>query len=116
MLATSLPPQIGSTFGDDEARARRSDHVTSHEAADSNNVDASIGAVLATLRAEGPMTDEQLVLAMEVAAAWDRVPAFTQQRIRTARASLVKRGLVRMAGYYRLTATRRRAQVWEVSE
>lgn len=60
------------------------------------------------------MTDEQLVLAMEVAAVWDRVPRFKEQRIRTARSALVERGLVRMAGYYRLTSSGRRAQVWEV--
>lgn len=116
MSIRTLRPRIDSVFGVDSSRARAADHVTSHEAADSNNVKASLGAVLQTLKDEGPMTDGQLVLAMDVAAIWDRVPRFTEQRIRTARKALVERGEVRMAGYYRLTASGRRAQVWEVAQ
>lgn len=96
-------PMIGSTFGDDTARARRSDHTTSHEAADTNNVRASLGLVLALLREHGPMADHELVA---------RIHTFTGQRVRTARAALVGRGLVEATGFYRLTPTGRRAQVW----
>jgi hypothetical protein len=61
------------------------------------------------------MTDEQLVLAMEVAHEWDRVPLFTEQRIRTARAALVKFGLAEYAGYRRVNTRGRRMRVWQVS-
>lgn len=107
-------PVVGSVLDGHAADTRRTDPVTSHEARDSSNAAASLGAVLSVLRDEGPLTDEELVWAMETAHVWGRVPRFTPQRIRTARHHLVERGEVADAGVYRLTATGRRAKVWRV--
>ncbi len=101
-------PQI--VMNDDTARTRRTDPLTSHEAADLNDVTASIGAVLDTLTQYGPKADHELHELMEYLGY-----PYTGQRIRTARASLVDRGLVRDAGYFHLTRRGRRTVVWEVA-
>jgi hypothetical protein len=107
MTMTEIPPSI--ILNDDTSRARRKDPLTSHEAADSNDIHASIGLVLATLTALGPLADHQVVeiLADE---------PYTPQRIRTARAALVKRGLVEKAGFKRRTKHNFNAEVWKVVE
>ena len=104
----TVPPAIHSTFGTDTARARRTDPVTSHEAADHNDVENSLGLVLSALRAFGPSADHELVALLGQS-------GFTPQRLRTARAALVERGLVGESGTYRLTAYNRRAIVWSAS-
>ena len=109
-IVAGLTPPIHSTFGEDSPRARRTDPVTSHEAADTNDVSKSIGWVLDTL-ARGPLADHELVL-MGTACG---LP-FTGQRLRTARAALVAAGLVEASGLYRLTKSNRRAIVWQLSE
>jgi len=109
MTATLTPP-IHSVFGDDSPRVRRTDHSTSHEAADTNDVSKSIGWVLDTL-ARGPLADHELVL-MGTACG---LP-FTGQRLRTARAALVGMGLVSESGIYRLTENNRRAIVWQFND
>ena len=93
---------------DDSARARRSDPVTSHEAADHNDVENSIGLVLSALRSFGPSADHELVALLGQS-------GFTPQRLRTARAALVERGIVQKSGIYRLTGHGRRAIVWAAS-
>lgn len=103
---TISPPPIGSTFGTDSPRARRTDPTTSHEAADHNDVETSIGLVLSALRSFGPSADHELVQLLGQS-------GFTPQRLRTARAALVERRLVEEAGYYRLTDNNRRAMVWQ---
>jgi len=108
----SIAPMVDSVVGGFAPDTRRTDPETSHEARDTSNAAASLGAVLSVLREAGPMTDEELVGQMEVAAAWDRVPLFTAQRIRTARSALVERGLVEHTGAHRPTVTGRRARVW----
>jgi len=70
-------------------------------------VETSIGLVLAALRSFGPSADHELVQMLSQS-------GFTPQRLRTARAALVDRGLVEQSGIYRLTAHRRRAIVWSV--
>ena len=101
-------PLVGELWGD-SPRAKKSNPVTSHEAADMNDVHRSIGLVLDILRA-GPLTDFEIE-----AAASDRGERYTVQRLRTARAALVERGLVEESGIYRLTPHNRRAVVWAVS-
>lgn len=98
------PPMI---WPDDSPRVRRSDPLTSHEAADHNDVEKSIGLVLSTLKAFGPSADHELVQFLGHS-------GFTPQRLRTARAALVERGLVEESGIYRLTPHGRRAIVWSV--
>lgn len=114
-MSMYAPPTIDSTFGGNSPDTRRTDPEPSHEARDSSNAKASLGAVLTVLRGQGPMTDQELVGQMEVAHVWDRVPMFTEQRIRTARAALTEQGLVEFTGYYRLTVSGRRARVWTVT-
>jgi len=98
-------PAIHATFGEDTARARRSDPETSHEAADVNDVTSSIGAVLDILRTAGPMTDERLVALLS------HTP-FTEQRLRTAREALVKKGLAKFTERWGQTSRGRRARIW----
>src|SRR5690606_39790282 len=100
-----------STFGDDTARARRSDPITSHEASDTNDVSRSIGWVLSTLLKVGPLADHQIE---EIA--HRRGVKFTGQRLRTARAALVRQGKVTESGEYRHTPNGRRAVVWALTE
>jgi hypothetical protein len=100
-------PMIGTTFGIDTPRARRTDPETSHEAADVNDVEASIGAVLDTLRQYGPTTDEKLVNLMHSLGY-----QYTEQRIRTARAALVNVELVEFTGDREINPRGRKARVW----
>jgi len=100
---TTIAPKI---LPDDTARTRRSDPITSHEAADTNDVHGSQVAVLLTLAASGPLADHELVA---------RIGFYSPSRVRTARHELAESGLVEFAGIYRLTAGKRRTQVWQVT-
>lgn len=100
-------PAIHSTFGVDTARARRSDPSTSHEAADTNDIGTSIGAVLDCLYEEGPMIDELLVLRLHQLSY-----KFTEQRVRSARAALVKMDQVHFTGEKRINSRGNRMMVW----
>lgn len=95
-------------IGDDWARVRKTDPVTSHEAADSNNVPASHGAVLwalnmahgrglAQYQAENILRDE-----------------LSPSRVRSAFSELEALGKVKRTEEFRLTPSGRRAQVWAV--
>lgn len=105
--ATISYPPINSVFGDDTPRVRLTDPVTSHEAADSNNVVRPRVWVLETLT-RMPLADHELV-----EQAHDECVRFTPQRLRTARAELVRAGIVEASGIYRLTENSRRAVVWQ---
>jgi len=105
MTITESRPTI---LWDDSPRVRRTDPLTSHEAADTNDTARSIGLVLDILRVE-PLADHEIAT---LAAA--RGSRFTGQRLRTARAALVEQGRVEATGIFRLTEHGRRAQVWQV--
>lgn len=113
-----LPPAL---FGDDftdEPRVRRSDPITSHEAADStsNKVAASRAFVLYLLRETGPVADHELVAAAQDL--YKRLPEiqkFSPSRLRTARHELADADKVVETGYFHLTESGRRAVVWEVA-
>lgn len=92
-------------FPDDTARTRRSDPLTSHEAADSNDHAVSRGVVYAELRkVDFGLADFELQQRL--------AGRFSPERIRTARHELAEAGLVESLGIYRLTRAGRRAQVW----
>jgi hypothetical protein len=101
--------------GFDSPRTRRDDPATSHEAADSNNVVDSRAQVLAILRMVGPLADHEMV------DQYDRLAArigvhYTPQRLRSARAELVRDGLVTLYTKREATTrTGRRAQVWAIA-
>lgn len=105
-------PTIGSTFGDDTPRARRSDPVTSHESADRNQ--ATIGdsraVVLDLLTTRGPMAQFEMVEALSHTSYW------SESRIRSACAELVRDELVEFADSYKQTVKGRRAQVWQITK
>lgn len=97
------------------ARTRKTDPTTSHEAADSNHdtVKQSQDFVADTLWLHGPLADHELVERCEAEfAAFPNNPRWSASRIRTARAELVDQGRVMFAGYFHLTPSGRRAQVW----
>lgn len=90
----------------DVAHARRTDPETSHEAAASiDRIRESQEAVLEALRRHGPMIDEELV---------ERVSGQSPSGIRSRRAELVVKGMVRFSGSYSVTASNRRTRIWEV--
>lgn len=110
MSTAMITPPIHSTFGDDSPRARRTDPLVSHEAADTNSVLRPRVWVLETLTRQ-PLADHELV-----ETARDEGVRYTPQRLRTARAELVRAGLVEESGIYRMTENNRRAIVWQFSE
>lgn len=111
MNAETLP----IVFPDDSPRARRTDPETSHAAADMADTAGSRIAVLTVLRASRrPLAD------FEIARAWAQrleatrrfgTVAYTDSRLRTARAELVGSGAVIPDGETR-TPSGRRSQTW----
>lgn len=99
-------------FPDDTARARRHDLVTSHEAADSNDVTRSLGLVLDILASSADaLTDGEI----ETRAVVGHHSQFTGQRLRTARNHLVRLGLVHRSELFGFTKYGRRAAMWQVT-
>jgi hypothetical protein len=90
----------------DTPRTRRTDPLESHAAADTNNVAASQLTVLDLLAEYGAMADHEMVT---------KSAEFTPQRLRTARHELTEMGLTEATGYFRLTASGRKANVWQVT-
>lgn len=95
MLGDALTaPAIHSTIGEDEPRARATDAVSSHAAADSISpeaVEASERFVYVTLRDHGPVTDDFVIArSQQEGQPWE------PSRLRTARLQLVKKGAVRL--------------------
>lgn len=93
------------------ANTRRSDPLTSHEAADSVDEAASCAEVRRLLAAHGPLTDEEI--AWKHAAPLPR-PMFSQSRLRTARSELKEAGVVIEAGEGR-TRSGRRCKKWALA-
>jgi len=99
--------------GTDTPRARRRDLVTSHEAADTNDVTRSLGLVLLILKeAAEPITDEEI----ETRAVVGHGSQFTGQRLRTARRHLVRMGSVERAEEFGETSHQRRCAKWQVTK
>jgi hypothetical protein len=109
---THMPPPL--FYDNDSPRARQSDPVTSHRAADGNNVSGSREVVLRVLRIYGPLADHELVARHHWEVVGTLLPKYTEQRLRTARAELVESGFVQFTGEYRMTASNRRTQVWSL--
>ena len=96
-----------------EPRARRTDPVTSHEAAaslPSEHVRRSQALILDLLREQGPLTDDRIYR-------WHRITAaMSPSGARTRRAELVLLGKVRDSGRTEVLPSGRRAIVWQAVE
>ncbi len=103
-MVVSNPPQLWDD--PDGPRARKSDPLTSHLAADSNNPAASRQFVMDCLHKRGPLAQFELE---ELAQG-----LWSPSRVRTAVSELVTRDLVEFTGLHRLTPSGRSARVWSV--
>lgn len=91
----------------DEARARRTDPITSHEAAASVKVRRSQEQVLAVIGKYGPCTHEQLIKHVKAAGI-----TMTDSGVRSRCHELVEAGLVVDTGEKGLTQAGRKTTVW----
>jgi len=95
------------------ARARRSDPATSFAAAESvSRIRESQQIILSLLRTFGPHYDEQLI---ELVTLHSPIP-MSPSGVRTRRAELVDKGLVRDSRQRARTASGRQTIVWEAAE
>lgn len=95
-------------------KARKSDPVTSHEAAASvKDLPIIKQTILKILR--WPMTDEQMIATYNTYVLAGKVPASSDSAMRTRRAQLVREGFVESVGYG-VTRFNRRTIVWRVKK
>lgn len=97
-------PQI--VMAGDSARARKSDPLESHAAADSSNLADSQHAVLTALAVHKHLAGFELEALL---------PDWSGSRVRTAVSELVKAGRVRQSDKMRKTRFGRDAIVWELA-
>lgn len=107
-------PQI---LPDDSARTRKSDPVTSHQAADAtaHKVHPSQQYVLDTLMWYGPMADHELVEFHENEVAVNGGTRYSASRLRSARAEQVKFGNIEDSGVRTTTPGGGATKVWRVT-
>ena len=105
-----------------EAKARRNDPETSHEAAETVNVSRDRRAVLFALYMESDLTDDAIFAALEYPQSDDEhMPHGTAQSLRSRRAELMRDGLVEVVTYdggtpvYGRTAYGRRCRVYQLT-
>ena len=97
------------------ARARNTDPQTSHDAAASVNEPTLVQTCILMLLRSTPMCDEKLVEQYEMWEKIDNFPQVTPQRIRTARADLVKLGQVVATEYKERMRSGRYGIIWRVT-
>lgn len=94
------------------AKARRSDPVTSHQAAQSvQNISYTHRDILRTLQLHGPMHDQLLI--ESILSRYGRISS--EAGIRSRRAELVTKGLVRDSGQRVKLPSGRQSIVWEAT-
>jgi hypothetical protein len=103
-------PQI--LMAGDTARTRFTDPLTSHQAADSNNIAESSAAVVRILREAGQFGLSDWEIEYEHRKA-DGL--YTGARLRTARHELTDAGLVEDSGDTTLTPSGRRCKIWRLT-
>ena len=97
-----------------KVKARKSDPVTSHEAAASvKDLPIIKQTILKILR--WPVTDEEMIVAYNSMVLQGKVPASSDSAMRTRRAHLVRDGLVHEVGYGK-TRFGRRTIIWQVKK
>ena len=101
----------------DQARARSTDPVTSHQAAASvENIGQTREAILKVLRDNGPQTDTQIIKAyMDLWFGGRHMKLASPSGIRSRRSELVKMGFVEAAGTGK-TASGRNCIVWRIKK
>lgn len=105
-------PTLPPTIGEDSPRARRTDPISSHEAAD-----ATAGIVAESQRAVARLFRNAIhpMTALEVeerAAAW-HLP-YSPSRIRSALPELAEKGVLERAGFVRREGDKRKRQLWKL--
>lgn len=108
------PDRVIPTVYPDSPRARRTDPLTSHEAADatSGSVAASQAAVRDILASVMfPLTDTEIIRLVNREA-----HVFSESRLRTARHELVEAGVVTDAGTVKPEGARTRSTVWTLKD
>lgn len=98
---------VKTIFPDDTARVRRSDPVTSSEAADSNDLAHSHRLVVWFLDGQNAAQFEAEECLVE--------EGLSRSRVRSAFSELEALGKVKRTDQFRLTPSRRRAQVWSLA-
>lgn len=113
MRTVTLP---GVGVNDDTPRARQADPLTSHAAADAADLLGSQQLVYAIFEKLGHgIPDHELVdWAAFFGTAGARLRRYSPQRLRTARAELVEKGLIRDSGRVAPTEYGRDAVIWEL--
>lgn len=91
----------------DTPRVRASDPVTSHEAADTNDVPRSHRFVLTALTWRGAQAQFEVEESLR--------NILSPSRVRSALSELEALGMVKRTDEFRLTPSGRRAQVWSVA-
>ena len=108
MPDTEILPLIG--VAGDSPRARRTDPLTSHAAADTSNREDSQTVVRAVLTEHGPLADCEIL-----AIARQHGSQFSEPRLRTARHELVESREVHMVAEERKTPSGRNAKAWDIT-
>ncbi|MEC5149198.1 hypothetical protein [Cryobacterium sp. GrIS_2_6] len=103
---------VPTITGADTTRARESDPLTSHAAADSNTNRVHVKAAVLRLITGRPMTDEQLTAAYF--AELDYVPADLDSP-RKRRSELTKDGVIEASGVTATGRSNRQVNVWRVT-
>lgn len=105
-----------------EAKARRNDPETSHEAAETVNVSRDRKAVLFALYMESDLTDDAIFAALEHPQSDDEhMPHGTSQSLRSRRVELMRDGYIEVSAYadgtplYGRTAYGRRCRLYRLT-
>ncbi len=109
-MITEAPPSIN--LNDDTARARRTDPLSSHEAADSNENRRLVEDTVFGILLEHPMSDEALT---EYYHDTPGLPMAHEDSPRKRRSDLTKKGLVIATSIPAKSHTGRRVTVWGVA-
>ncbi|GMM94628.1 hypothetical protein [Microbacterium sp. MTN4-26] len=81
----------------------------------SRNTIGAVKAGIIEILSEHPATDEEISTRYNVRVGHPRFPKVTDQRLRTARAALVREGTVRDSGALAFTSLGNRCTLWEAS-
>lgn len=114
MSTNILPHNVPILFPNDSPRARATDPITSHEAADATTsiVQASQRAVAAIFEEKAkPLTAKEV----EQFGIFQYGAQYSESRLRSACSELEKLGVLRRDGFRRLPGEKRRRQLWTLA-